>query len=293
MQPLSVYLINPRRVLYSLMLITCRIWPDKLYLSVLYRLRFGRRLNWRNPQSFNEKMSWLKLYDRRPEYTTMADKYAVKRFVAERIGWEYVVNNLVVAKKWNDINFDMLPNQFVIKGTHDSGGAFLCRDKTTFNYESVRKQVEKNLRKNYYYHLREWPYKNIEPRIIVDRFLDDHTGNELRDYKWWCFNGEPKYMYLTIKSDTIYENFYDMDFRPVMIDHCFPRHQPEFECPSQFELMRQLAKKLSRGIPFVRVDFFQVEDKVYFGEFTFYDWGGMRPFQYPDMDRMLGNLLQL
>lgn len=180
----------------------------------------------------------------------------------------------------------------MIKCTHDSGGAFICRDKAKFDYEGVRKKVEHNLRTNYFLPNREWPYKNIKPRIIIDRYLDDHTGNELRDYKFWCFNGKPTYMYCTIKGKNIFENFYDMEFNPVNVDHGFPRHQPEFEKPANFELMKDLAATLSENIPFVRVDFFDVDGKVYFGEFTFFDWAGMRPFGGEWVLR-LGNQIEL
>ena len=266
---------------------------DREYIENMYHIRFGRRINLDNPRTFNEKLNWLKLYNRQPIYSLMADKYEVKSFVANRIGAEYVVENYGVYDCWDDIDFDALPSQFVIKGTHDSGGAFVCKDKATFNYPKVRMAVEKNLRTNYFYPLREWPYKNIKPRIIVDRFLDDHTGKELRDYKWWCFNGKPVYMYCTIKGKDIFENFYDMDFNLVNIDHGFPRHQPEFNKPSQFGLMKSLAEILSEGIPFVRIDFFVVKDKVFFGEFTFYDWGGMRPFAEYEQDLWLGELIVL
>jgi hypothetical protein len=266
--------------------------PDKTFLSILNFLIFGKKMNWEKPQTFNEKLTWIKLYDRRPEYTKMADKYSVKKLVSDRIGKEYVVENYVVADRWEDIDFDKLPNQFVIKCTHDSGGAFICRDKKTFDYDKVRKRIERNLKMRNWKTGREWPYKDIPHRIIVDRLLDDHTGNELRDYKFWCFNGVPTYMYCTIKAANIYENFYDMDFQPVNIDHGFPRHQPEFEKPTNFELMKDLASKLSKGIPFLRVDFFDVEGKVYFGEFTFYDWGGTRPFR-GNWDNYLGQFIKL
>lgn len=251
---------------------------DKTYLKVLYRLIFGRSLNLENPKTFNEKLNWLKLYCRRPEFSLMADKFEVKQHVKNLIGEQYVVKNYGVYERWDDIDFDSLPDSFVIKGTHDSGGAFICKNKATFDKKLVREKVEANQRRSFFYWYREWPYKNIRPRIIVDELLDDHTGNELRDYKFWCFNGKPTYMYCTIKGKEVYENFYDMDFQPVMIDHGFPRHQPEFDKPKNFELMKKLALKLSEGVPFVRVDFFDVEGKVYFGEYTFYDWGGMRPF---------------
>lgn len=283
---------QPRHTILATIIETRQYWSDRLYLSLLYRLYFGKKLNLRHPVTFNEKLSWIKLYDRRPEYTQMADKYAVKHYVASLIGKEYVVDNLQVVYSWGEIDFSKLPNQFVIKCTHDSGGAFICKDKATFDYEGTRQIIEKNLQRDYFYHLREWPYKNIKPKIIIDRYLDDHTGNELRDYKFWCFGGKPTYMYCTIKGQNVYENFYDMDFEPVGIDHGFPRHKPEFDRPVNFELMKELATNLSQGIPFLRVDFFDVDGKVYFGEFTFYDWGGMRPFG-GDWDERLGALIEL
>lgn len=292
MQSFKVYLKNPRRAVSGVMMATARIWPSRLYVSILYRMLFNKKLNIDTPITFNEKLNWQKFYNQSPQYTLMADKYAVKQFVAERIGSEYVVENYVVVNKWEDINFESLPKQFVIKCTHDSGGAFVCRDKSLFDYDTARAKVTNNLKQSWYWTYREWPYKNIKPRIIVDRLLDDHTGKELRDYKWWCFNGKPTFMYITIKGENVYENFYDMNFQPVAIDHGFPRHQPEFERPANFEKMKVLAEKLSEGIPFVRVDFFDVEGRIYFGEFTFYDWGGMRPFN-GDWDAKLGELIIL
>ncbi len=202
----------------------------------------------------------------------------------------YIVDNLQVVDKWEDIDFESLLNQFVIKCTHDSGGAFVCRDKSTFNYQRVRSSVERNLKRDYFHPFREWPYKDIPHRIIVDKYLDDKTGKELRDYKFWCFNGVPKYMYCTIKGNDIFENFYDMEFNPVAIDHGFPRHCLEFEKPAAFDEMKEVAAKLSKGVPFVRVDLFYVDGNIYFGEFTFYDWAGLRPFG-GDRDEKLGILI--
>ena len=294
MRPIKTFLKDPREITQGLVrrYLADKIDDDRKYLSLLYRATFWRKMHWENPQTFNEKMTWLKVYGRDPKYPTMADKYAVKSLVASMIGGGYVVDNYAVADRWDDIDFDALPNQFVIKCTHDSGGAFVCRDKATFDFEGTRKRIERNLKSYNYKIAREWPYRDVPHRIIFDRLLDDHTGNELRDYKFWCFNGKPTYMYCTVKAQYIYENFYDMDFRPVMIDHGFPRHQPEFERPECFDEMRSLAEKLSAGIPFVRVDFFQVEGKVYFGEFTFFDWGAHRPFK-GDWDKRLGELITL
>lgn len=269
-----------------------KILSDTTYIKWIYRLRIGKKFHIDNPVTFNEKMSWLKLNDHNPLYTTLADKYEVKAYVANKIGSQYVVENFGVYDKWSVIDFEKLPDQFVMKGTHDSGGAFVCRDKNNFNFEATRRRIEANLATNCYYKSREWPYKEIKPRIIIDKLLDDHTGSELRDYKFWCFNGKPTYMYCTVKAKEIYENFYDMDFNPVMIDHGFPRHQPEFDKPAEFEEMKRLASKLSEGFPFIRIDFFDVEGHVYFGEFTFYDWGATMPFG-GDWDERLGALLEL
>jgi len=266
---------------------------DKQYLSLKYYSRFGKKINWKNPQTFNEKLNWLKLYYHAPKLTTMADKYAVKGLVANAIGQEYVVSCYGVYNDFDEIDFNLLPNQFVIKATHDSSGATVCRDKSQFDIEVAKAKFEMVMKRNWYYSSREWVYKNIPPRIIVDKFLDDGREGELQDYKFWCFNGEPRLMYITNKGKNIYENFYDMDFKPVEVNHGFPRSMPEYEKPKGFETMKDLAEKLSKGIPFVRVDFFEVGDKVYFGEFTFYDWAGLRPFADERWDRELGEWISL
>lgn len=285
---------NPRIfIAFPFSVLCCKWMSDKLYLKTLYRLRTGTKLNLSNPTTFNEKLNWLKIYYHNPFLTKMADKYEVKKIVADKIGKEYVVENYGVYNKWEEIDFSLLPEQFVIKCTHDSGGAFICNNKKSFDYNGVEKIIKRNQRHNFYFGLREWPYKNIEPRIIVDRLLDDHTGSVLRDYKFWCFNGAPTFMYITIKGKDVFENFYDMQFNPVDINHGFPRHVPEFKQPENFELMKELASKLCQGIPFVRIDFFDVDNHVYFGEFTFFDWGGFWPFKTREMDLKLGQLLVL
>lgn len=293
MQTPFFYLKNPRiaiNIFMQRVLSPCM--SDSQYVKMKYKFFTGHSLNLSSPKTFNEKMNWLKVYDHNPIYTQMADKYAVKQMVADKIGEEYVVMNYGVWERWEDIDFAKLPNQFVLKGTHDSGGAFICRDKESFDFAGVGRKIKKNMKRDFYWTSREWPYKNIPHRIIADKLLDDHTGRELRDYKFWCFNGVPKYMYCTIKGENVYENFYNMDFEPVMIDHGFPRHKPEFEKPVDFEIMKGLAAKLSEGVPFVRVDFFDVDGKVFFGEYTFFDWGGMRPFG-GDWDERLGELIKL
>ena len=177
--------------------------------------------------------------------------------------------------------------------TGDSSGIVICKDKNALDLEDAKRKLSNWQHANYYYLLREWVYKDVRSRIIADKLLDDGSGHELTDYKFWCFNGDPKVMYVTNKGKNIFENFYDMDFGVLDINHGFPRHQPEFERPAAFDTMKELAKELSRGLPFVRVDFFYVGGKVYFGEFTFYDWGGMRPFADRNWDYKLGEWIKL
>ena len=269
------------------------ILSDRNYIRALYKHRFGKSINLDSPKTFNEKLNWLKLYGRNPRYTMMADKYEVKKIVADLIGEEYVVPCYGVWNTIDEIDFDKLPNQFVVKATHDSSGALVCRDKSTFDVDAAKKHYHDIMKRNWFYQLREWVYKDIKPRMIVDKFLDDHSGHELRDYKFMCFNGEPKVMYCTNKAKDVYENFYDMDFNILDIDHGFRRHIPEFTKPDNFELMKELAGKLSAGIPFVRVDFFDVDNHVYFGEFTFYDWAGMKPFRDDKWEEILGSWITL
>lgn len=266
---------------------------DETFLKIYFRMTVGQKLDLDNPQTFNQKLQWLKLYAHRPEYVTMADKYAVKEYVAVRIGDEYVVPCYGVWNSAEEIDFAKLPNQFALKCTHNSGlGRCICKDKSKLDLNIVRKNIAKGLRQNYYKPGRDKQYRDITPRIIADKYLDDGTGAELRDFKWWCFDGEPIYMYYTNKGDRIFENFYDMDFNPVPISHGFERLKPEIEKPMEFDCMKELAAKLSVGIPFVRVDFFLVNHHVYFGEFTFFDWGGFMPFD-DNWDFELGKLIKL
>ena len=186
-----------------------------------------------------------------------------------------------------------MPDKFVLKATHDSGGATICKDKSSFNKRLAKIKFDHDLRVTYCYRTGEWVYKNVKHRIIADMLLDDKSGNEIQDYKFWCFNGEPKIMYITNKGKNIYENFYDMEFKPSPINHGFPRKEPEYVKPDNFDLMKDLAKKLSKDIPFVRIDFFNISGKVYFGEYTFYDWAGLRPFAEEKWDLLLGSWIKI
>lgn len=280
-------------MLYILLSHTKTLWPDKLYIKYLYYFNFGKPLDLKNPRSYNEKCQWLKLYNREPVYTTMVDKYLVKEYVKQRIGEEYVIPCYGMWEKANDIDYNKLPERFVLKCNHDSSSVIVVREKGAVDKKAIAKKLNKCLRTTYYYGSREWPYKNVKPCIFAEMLLDEGTGKELHDYKFWCFNGHPKYMYITNKGKVVKENFYDMDFNPVDINHGFYRTVPEYKKPGCFEEMKSLAENLSHGIPFVRVDFFFVNGNVYFSEFTFYDWGGTRPFIPEETDLFLGELIKL
>ncbi len=268
---------------------------DKKSIEFKFKHRVGYPLNLENPQTFNEKLNWLKLNYRKPIFTKMADKYEAKDIVKNSIGKEYLVPLLGVWSDVNDVDFEKLQYPCVLKATNDSSGAIICKSLDTINVTEIKKKLSLSINRNWFRSSGEWVYKDITPRIIADAYLDDHSGHELTDYKFWCFNNRPKIMYCTNKATDVYENFYDMDFHPLDINHGFKRRIPEFEKPEKFELMKSLCEQLLNKIdlPFVRIDFFYVNNQVYFGEFTFYDWGGMKPFTNVKWDYKLGELIKL
>ncbi len=269
---------------------------DRKYIELMYSALMHKELNLDNPQSFNEKLQWLKLYDRRPEYTTMVDKYTAKNYASGIIGKEYIIPTLGVWNHFDEIDFDKLPSQFVLKCTHDSGGLVICRDKRSFDKEKAGKQIEKCLKYNYYYLFREWPYKDVKPRIIAEKYLEDTSNCDLRDYKFMCFNGTVKCLRVNFeKGKNQRTNYYSADGGLMAVaDKMYP---PDFErkiaLPDNFKRMKELACMLSNGIPFLRADFYSVEDKIYFGEMTLYPEGGFGEFLYEGNDELLGSWLKL
>ena len=224
----------------------------------------------------------------------MVDKYEAKKYVANIIGEEYIIPTLGVYDKFEDINFATLPNQFVIKCTHDSGGLIICKDKTKLNIKEARKKINKSLKRNYFYTGREWPYKNVKPRIIAEQYMVDESGTELKDYKFFCFNGEPKLLF--VAKDRPYAtkfNYYDMDFKKLPFKQHYKNFNDYIEKPKGFEKMIELSRKLSKDIPHVRVDFYDINGKVYFGELTFYHFSGFEKFEPEEWDRILGDMLKL
>ena len=273
-----------------------RLLPDKLYLSIKFRTHMGYWMDWEDPQTFNEKIQWLKVYDRHPEYTKMVDKVSAKEYVAGIIGNEYIIPTLAVYNSAAEIDFDNLPNQFVLKCTHDSGGIVVCRDKSKLNLKATREILRKGLKRTYIIQNREYPYKDVPRRIIAEQYIEDE-GGELRDYKFFCFDGEPKYLFVATdrgRTDTETKfDFFDMDWNHLPFTNGHPNNPVTPEKPENFELMKQIAAKLSAGIPHVRVDLYNIRGKVYFGELTFFHWGGTVPFEPNEWDYKFGDNIHL
>jgi len=270
--------------------------PTDKFLKNRYRYEMGKELNLEAPVTYTEKLQWLKLYDHKPEYTVMVDKFQVKQYVAERIGEPYVVPLLGVWENVNDIDFDSLPERFVLKTTHDSGGVVICKDKKTLDIAASRKKLNRFLKRNYYNCNREWPYKNVKPRIIAEEYMEDSEYKELRDYKFFTFGGEPRVLYIAQgrgKGEPTVADFFDMDFNhlPFTIDHEMADVPPEK--PKNFEKMKCLAAELSKGTPQLRVDFYEVDGQVYFGEMTFFHCSGMAPFHPGSWDKTFGDWVVL
>lgn len=270
--------------------------PDDIYLKKRYKAFVGNELNLDNPQTFNEKLQWLKIHDRKPIYTTMVDKYEAKKYVAKLIGEEYIIPTLGVWDNFNDICFDTLPNQFVLKCTHDSGGLVICRDKSKLDIKNIREKINKSLKRNYYYSGREWPYKNVKPRIIAEEYMEDDKTKELQDYKFFCFDGHVKCLYVSEASHTNEQKlqFFDKDFIPM---DCRRKDYKQYTVlpnkPENFDSMIEIAEKLSKGIPHVRVDLYEINGNIYFGELTLFTGSGFIPFELEEWDNKFGEWINL
>ena len=270
--------------------------PADEFLKKMYKIKMGKELNLDHPVGYTEKLQWLKLYDHRPEYTTMVDKYEVKEYVAQRIGEQYVIPLLGVWESADEIDFDALPERFVLKTTHDSGALIICKDKQTLDVEKAKKTVNHYLKRCYYDCNREWPYKNVKPRVIAEAYMEDSTYKELRDYKFFTFGGVPKVLYIAQgrgRGEPTVADFFDMDFQhlPFTIDHDMAEVPPQK--PACFEEMKRLAEILSQGTPQLRVDFYEVDGRVYFGEMTFFHCSGFDGFHPEEWDRIFGDWVEL
>ena len=271
--------------------------PDDIYLKKMFKIKLGYDLDLIEPKTYNEKLQWLKLYDRNPNYSMLVDKYEVKKYVSSVIGSEYIIPTIGVWKRFEDICFAELPDQFVLKCTHDSHGMVICTDKKALDIRDTKKNLEKAMHRNYFWYGREWPYKNVEPRIIAEKYMEDTKTHELRDYKFFCFGGIVKAMFVASDRQKANEetkfDFYDTSFKHLDLINGHPNARIAPDKPENFDKMICLAEKLSEGIPHVRVDFYEVDGRVFFGEMTFFHWSGFTPFKPFEWDVQFGEWINL
>lgn len=275
----------------------CNHMTDEAFIKRMFKASMGYELDLNNPVTYSEKLQWLKLYDRNPLYTTLVDKYEVKKYIKEKIGAEYIIPTLGIWDSFDEIDFEKLPDQFVLKCTHDSGGLVICKDKSLFNIESAKKIINKCLKKNYYYHLREWPYKDVKPRIIAEQYMEDAEYGELRDYKFFAFDGRVEALFIATdrqkKDEETKFDFFDREYQHLSFKNGHPNAEILPQKPVCFDEMVLLAEKLSAGIPHVRVDFYEVDGKIYFGEMTFFHWSGLMPFEPKEWDKTFGSWIKI
>lgn len=290
----NTFVKRPRVLMVKLIQYFSPFLSDEIYLKLLFYWQVGYKLDLKNPQTFNEKLNWMKLYYQNPMLPVLCDKFEVKEYVGERIGLEHVVPNYGVWDNFDQIDFDKLPSAFVLKTTHDQGGVVVCTEKSNFEIEKARQKLNKHMRSNLYLKFRERPYRNVKPRIIAEQLL---IGGEsgLRDYKFFCFNGEVKLMYIATERSKGKPkfDFYDVNFNHLDIKQSYPQSDKILERPENFDVMISLASKLSKGFPQVRVDFYDVNGQVFFGEFTFFHHGGVQAFHPVDWDYELGRYIDL
>ncbi len=273
--------------------------PDKLYLRIFYFFTTGKMINFRNPKGFNEKLQWLKVNDRHPEYSKLVDKLAVREHIKKELGEEYLFPLLGSWEHFDDIDFSKLPNQFVLKCNHDSGSTKIIKDKTKLTEEELREYkavFEKRLKADFSYAGREYPYRGIKPRIIAEELMTDEKDptKSVEDYKFFCFDGVPKIMFVaTDRSEDCKFDFFDMDFNHLDIVNIHPNTAKPIEKPEKFEEMKEIAAKLSKGIKHVRIDLYEINGRIYFGEYTFFHGGGFQLFNPPEWERRLGDWIKL
>lgn len=274
------------------------ILSDKLYLKWMYRLEMGKRLDLRNPQTLNEKIQWLKLYNRNPEYTIMVDKYAVKKYVADIIGEKYIIPTLGVWDKVSDIDFDSLPDRFVLKTTHGggSGGVVICKDKSSFDFDVAKKKLSQSLKRDIYRNLKEWPYKDVPKRIIAEKYVQDSRG-ELNDYKFYSFNGKVDLVLVCCDRGSGNTKFYffDRNWQLKRYNKMGKNAPSDFTMPKPdgIEKMFEIAELLGKNTVYSRIDLYNVDGTIYFGEITFFPASGFDKGRLPEIDLMFGQMLDL
>ncbi|ELC8380987.1 ATP-grasp fold amidoligase family protein [Clostridium perfringens] len=270
---------------------------DEEYLKRKYHALMGYELNLNNPQTFNEKLQWLKLYNRQPEYTMMVDKYLVRQYISDKLGEEYLIPIIGVWDNPDEIDFEKLPNKFVLKCNHNSGlGMCICKDKTKLNIRKVKKELKKGLKQDYYMAHREWPYKDVPRKIVAEKYMVEKNSTELKDYKLMCFNGKVKCSFVCsdrFSDEGIKVTFFDINWNVMPFERHYPKSDETITKPVNYEKMIEFAEILSKGIPFLRVDFYEIEGKLYFGELTFFPGSGFEEFTPEQVDYDIGKLINL
>lgn len=271
---------------------------DSAFLKLKFYACMGKKLDLDDPKTFNEKLQWLKLYDRNPEYTVMVDKYLVRDYIKEKLGEECLIPLLGVWDDPDDIDFDALPDKFVLKCNHNSGkGMYICKDKSLVNIEEVKAALREGLKQDYFMQSREWPYKNVPRKIIAEQYMEDGKTSELRDYKFWCFNGEPKVVLVCAErfsAGGLRENFYDTDWNLLPVQRpTHPNTSFSIEAPQCLSEMISCARELASGKPFSRIDFYEMNGKMYFGEITFFPASGFEAFKPEEWDERMGEWIKL
>lgn len=286
-----------RRVFVKIVHCMHKCLSDEKYLRLLFRVQMGYPLNLNNPKSFNEKIQWLKLYDRKPLYTALVDKIEVKRYVASIIGEEHIIKTLATWNNINDIDISKLPNKFVLKCNNGAGnnGVVICKDKSTFDLNAAKKRLEKGMRRDGWMFLKEWPYKNVNRRFFAEEYVESEN-EALRDYKLLVYNGRVQNLFVVFERETNrnpYINFYDREWNFLPFERDHPNYNKSIASPKYLKEMITLAEQLAKDIPFVRVDFYCNFDKILFGEMTFYPGSGFESFQPIEWDYKLGDLIKL
>lgn len=258
-----------------------RLIPDRIYLQIVYFKHFRRFINFNNPKTFNEKIQWLKLNYRNEEYTKLVDKYRVKQYITKLIGEEYVIPTLGVWNNVDDIDFKSLPEKFVLKCNNDSGGIVICKNKKDFDEAKAKSFLKERLKNNGYWYGREWPYKNVKPCIIAEKYMEDSISKDIKDYKFFCFNGSMEFFDIDIDRFIEHRaNYYDRNgnFLPFGKTYCPPDYTKKIEMPKNLDKMIELAETISHNTVLSRIDFYEIDGQVYFGEITFYPGSGFSPF---------------
>lgn len=270
-----------------------------MYLKAAFRKRMGYKLDLDNPQSFSEKLQWLKLYDRKPEYTMLVDKVKVKEYVASVLGKEYVIPTLGVWADPDEIDFGQLPDRFVLKLNHNSGtGMYICKDKSKMDVERVKAELKRGLNENYFMHNREWPYKNVQRRILAEKFLvPAQNESDIPDYKWYCFDGIPTFCQV-IQDRSVEEtiDFFDTEWNHLEFVGLNPKAENATIVPAKpanLETHLRIARVLSMGIPFSRIDLYEAGGRTFFGEVTFFPASGMGNFRPEKYNTLLGKMINL